>query len=148
LSVSKSTGLNPDGETITVTGAGYTIDPAGIYAQVGWIKADAWTPISAEETRAENRVGVKQAWVGSGVPGQPAWTVAEDGTGSFTWTVTVTKAELDAKKVEGYTLAVFTLGAHGNFIQPDNERYMALSFAVPAPEPATAELSVSKTTDL
>ena len=41
------------------------------------------------------------------------WTENADGTVSATWTVTVTKAELDAKKFDGAQLAVFSVGAGG-----------------------------------
>ncbi|PJJ61966.1 HtaA domain-containing protein [Compostimonas suwonensis] len=145
LTVSKTSGLDPAGEEITVSGTGYEINTGGIYAQIGWLKADAWTPLSADDTRAENRTNAYAALVGSGFPGQPEWTVAPDGSGSFSWTVTVTKAALDAKKKDGYTLAAFTLGSHSNWIQPANERFVALSFAEPAP---VAELTVSKTSGL
>jgi hypothetical protein len=142
LSVSKASGLDPEGEEITVTGSGYTIDPAGVYAQVGWIKPGEWTPLSAEETRAENRVGVATAWISG--PRQPVWVVAEDGTGSFTWTTTVTKAAVDEKAKDGFVLAAFTLGAHGNWVQPENEKFVALSFAgavAPPVKPVTPSVT-------
>lgn len=136
LSVSKTEGLDPAGESITVTGTGYEVNTGGIYAQIGWIVEGAWTPISASDTRASNRTNAYAALVGSGYPNQPAFTVAEDGSGSFSWTVTIDKAKLDAKKLEGGTLAVFTLGSHSNWVQPANERFVPLSFADPEPVPA------------
>src|SRR5690606_20260559 len=106
---------------------------SGLYAQIGWILEGEWTPISDEETRSGNRSSAYSAWVGSGFPGQPVFTVAEDGSGSFSWNVTVTKAALAAKQLEGGVLAVFTLGAHGGWVQPANERFVPISFAEPAP---------------
>lgn len=147
LSVSKSTGLNPEGETITVTGTGYEVNAGGIYAQLGWIVEGEWTPISQTETRSGNRASVKAALVGSGFRGQPEWTIASDGSGSFSWTTTVTKAEADAKKLEGGTLAVYTLGAHSNFVQPANERFVPLAFATPAPV-ADPKVTVTPSVDL
>jgi len=142
VSVSKTDGLDPAGESITVTGTGYEINPGGIYAQIGWIIEGAWTPLSASDTRASNRSSAFAALVGSGYPGQPAFSVAPDGSGSFSWTVTVDKAKLDAKKLEGGTLAVFTLGSHSNWVQPANERFVPLSFADPEP---VASLDVTVT---
>lgn len=139
LTVSQTEGLDPAGAQLEISGTGYEINRGGIYAQVGWLVEGEWTPLSQTDTRAANRAGVKSAWIGSGFAGQPAWTVADDGSGSFAWTVTVTQAELDAKKIEGATLAVFTLGAHSNFVQPANERFVPIAFAAtpvePQPEP-------------
>ncbi|GAB2561790.1 HtaA domain-containing protein [Leucobacter ruminantium] len=128
LNVSKSSGLDPEGEEITVTGSGYEINPSGVYVQIGWIIEGEWTPVSDADTRSSKRASAYSSWIGSGFPGQPGWTKADDGTGSFSWTVTVDKAALDAKKLEGGTLAVFTLGAHGNWVQPANERFVPISF--------------------
>ena len=128
LNVSKSSGLDPEGEEITVTGSGYEINPSGVYVQIGWIIEGEWTPVSDADTRSSKRASAYSSWIGSGFPGQPGWTKADDGTGSFSWTVTVDKAALDAKKLEGGTLAVFTLGAHGNWVQPANEWFVPISF--------------------
>lgn len=62
------------------------------------------------------------------------WTLAEDGTASFTWTVTIDQATLDAVSREGATLAAFTTGA-GGVVQPANELAVDLSFAEIEPEP-------------
>jgi len=141
LSVSMTEGLDPEGQELTVSGSGYEIDAGGIYAQIGWIIEGEWTPVSSEETRSGNRASAYSAWVGSGFPGQPAWTVAEDGSGSFSWTVEVTREALEAKRLEGGTLAVFTLGSHGNWVQPANERFVPIAFAAPVP---TVTLSQSE----
>jgi len=140
-----ATGLDPEGATLTVKGSGYQINAGGIYAQIGWIIEGEWTPLASDNTRSANRSNAKSALVGAGFPGQPAWTMAEDGTGSFTWTVTVTEDELEAKRLAGGTMAVFTLGSHSNWVQPANERFVPISFAEPEP---TAGITVTPSTDV
>ena len=66
LSVSKTSGLDPAGETVTVSGAGFDAQAAaahgapgmdaGVYVQVGWIK-DVWAP-SAGAANNVDRKGV------------------------------------------------------------------------------------------
>src|SRR5690606_34500580 len=106
LTVSKVTGLDPEGQELTLNGSGYQIASGGVYAQIGWVKEGEWTPISSSDTRAANRSSAYSAAVGSGYAGQPAWTVAADGSGSFSWTTTVTQTALDEKAKDGFTLGV------------------------------------------
>ncbi|WP_411699034.1 HtaA domain-containing protein [Conyzicola sp.] len=146
LSVSKTTGINPAGESVTVTGTNYQATAAnlygagkaGFYAQVGWIDS-TWRP-SAGAVSA-NRSNAYSAWVKESAPTAPylAWTDNGDGTADFSWTVTITKATLDAKTRAGATLAVFTIGA-GGVVQSANELAVPITFAT---APAATSLSLT-----
>ena len=138
LSVSPSTGLNPDGATVTVTGQGFDTSalglhpplagqPAGVYVQIGWLAQD-WRPSAGAGSTA--RTNAYSVWAQGANDASPylKWTVGEDGTASFSWTVTVTKAALDAKALAGGTLAVFTVGA-GGVTQAVNEVAQPITFA-------------------
>ncbi len=85
LTVSKSTGLNPAGEVITVTGTGYTTtgnlgtrpplynQPAGVYVVFGTF-GETWRPSQG----GTQRQVLDQFWA---VPGATYGTVAGFGTG-------------------------------------------------------------------
>ncbi|GAA5034249.1 hypothetical protein GCM10025738_18550 [Microbacterium fluvii] len=148
LTVSKTSGLNPDSATITVTGTGYSTagkglygptagQPAGVYAQIGWL-AETWQPSKGAASSA--RTNAYSAWVQGTQTASPylKWTDNGDGTADFTWTVTIDEATLAAKKLEGGTLSVFTVGA-GGVVQAVNEKSVAISFAEEptTPEPTT-----------
>lgn len=138
ISVSKTTGLNAAGETITVTGTNivtgfanmHGVGEAGVYAQIGYLDA-TWRPSegAASATRSySNSTWVKET---GAAPSYTVWTSNGDGTANFVWTTTVTKAQTDAKARTGATLAVFTTGA-GGVVQAANELVQPISFA-PAP---------------
>ncbi|MCK3768789.1 HtaA domain-containing protein [Microbacterium aerolatum] len=146
LSVSKTEALDPDGETITITAENYdgsadgkyTPGKAGFYLQVGWLSED-WRP--SEGAASSARSNAFSTWVSddAATSAPTKWTENADGTVSATWTVTVTKAELDAKKFDGAQLAVFSVGA-GGVTQAAAELSQAISFAgteapVPTPTP-------------
>ncbi|MDQ1130131.1 HtaA domain-containing protein [Microbacterium sp. SORGH_AS_0888] len=148
LTVSQTAGLDPASSTITVTGVGYDTSAkglygptagraAGFYAQIGWL-APTWRP--SEGAASSARTNAYSAWVQGVETASPyvKWTDNGDGTASFTWTVTIDKATLDAKKLEGGTLSVFTTGA-GGVVQAVNEKSVALSFTEP-------KITVSSTT--
>ncbi|WP_188399005.1 HtaA domain-containing protein [Microbacterium aerolatum] len=149
LTVSKATGLNPDGETITITAenydgsadGNYTPGKAGFYLQVGWLSED-WRP--SEGAGSSARSNAYSTWVSDAAAtyAPTKWTENADGTVSATWTVTVTKAELDKAKFDGARLAVFSVGA-GGVTQAAAELSQTISFAPPSPT-----LSVSKTEGL
>ncbi|SFR92070.1 Htaa protein [Agromyces sp. CF514] len=149
LTVSKTEGLDPAGEDLTITAEHYatgftsTYAPgeAGFYLQVGWL-ADTWKP--SEKAPSSSRTNAYNTWVAdeANTIAPTKWTKNADGTADVSWTVEVTKAALDAKAKDGYTLAVFTLGA-GGAVQAANELAVPISF-----EPATPSLSVSKTEGL
>ncbi|WP_217614497.1 HtaA domain-containing protein [Cellulomonas sp. GbtcB1] len=138
LTVTPTTGLDPEGATLTITGSGYDTSalglygpnagqPAGFYAQVGWL-ASTWRPSEGAATSA--RTNAYSAWVQGVSETSPylKWTLAADGTAGFTWTVMVDKETLDAKALAGGTLAVFTTGAGGT-TQAGNERAVPIAFA-------------------
>jgi hypothetical protein len=135
LTVSKTEGLNPDGETLTIRGAGYDGSAAskygpgkaGFYIQAGWL-ADTWRPSAGAASSA--RTNAYSTWVAdaANTVAPTKWTVAPDGTVSFEWTVTIDRATLEAKRLPGGTLAVFTTGA-GGVTQAGNERAVPITFA-------------------
>lgn len=154
LSVSQTSGLDPEGATITITGENYSTDaqaihgpsagqPAGVYAQIGWL-AGGWRP--SEGAAAATRSNAYSVWVQGVNSASPylQWTDNGDGTADFTWEVEIDKAALDAKRLDGATLAVFTVGA-GGVVQAANEQSVAISFAEPAPAPS---ITVAPNADL
>ncbi|WP_168200375.1 HtaA domain-containing protein [Protaetiibacter larvae] len=132
LSVSQTAGLDPAGATITVTGENYDPDfvargaTAGFYAQIGWIDS-TWRP--SQGAVSANRSNAYSAWVQDVNTASPylKWTENGDGTVDFSWTITITKAALDAKSRPGATLAVFTVGA-GGVVQAGNELAVPIAF--------------------
>lgn len=139
LEVTPSTGLDPEGATITITGTDFATDyanrhgggKAGVYVQIGWID-DTWRP--SEGADASTRNNAYQRWVKENPTAglYLQWTETGPDRADFSWTVEIDKATLDAKARTGATLAVFTSGAGGT-TQPENELAVPLSFAVPTP---------------
>jgi len=142
LVVSKTDGLNPAGETLTITAENYDGSAAslygggkaGFYLQVGWL-ADTWRP--SEGAVTADRSNAYSAWVADAANrlAPTKWTENGDGTVDVTWQVTVTQAALDAKAFDGGTLAVFSVGA-GGVTQAVNELAVPIAFAEPDPVPA------------
>ena len=91
LSVSKTSGLDRAGESITVTGTNYVLNTAGFYVQIGYIDA-AWKP--SEGAPAAARSTAATVWVQGDNDGGSylKWTDNGDGTVGFSWTTTITKA--------------------------------------------------------
>jgi hypothetical protein len=153
LSVSKTTGINPAGEEITITGTNirggfvnqHGIGEAGVYAQVGWIGAD-WKPSSVS---GGVRASSYSSWVKETAPTEQytEWAANGDGTANFTWKVTIDKATLDTKKFDGATLAVFTIGA-GGVVQAVNELSVPIAFTAPVATETETSLVASKSTGL
>ncbi|RQP13058.1 MAG: hypothetical protein EAS51_00750 [Microbacteriaceae bacterium] len=141
LTVSQTSGLNPDGATITITGTDYNTDyanghgggKAGVYLQIGWLDS-TWRPSEGAPSSARNQAF--QRWVKenptAGLYHQ--WVETSGTRADFSITTTITKAQLDAIKRDGATLAVFTVGA-GGVVQADNEHAVPITFATPGGEP-------------
>lgn len=145
LSVDPTTALNPDGQTLTITGEGFDataqapvylpVDEAGFYAQIGWID-DQWRPSAGTESAA--RSNSYSVWVQGTNADAPylLWEDNADGTADFTWEVEIDQETLEENYREGAQLAVFTIGA-GGVTQEVNEISVPISFAEPtAPEPS------------
>ena len=154
ISVSKVSGLNPEGDSITVSGVNFDVatkaasyygNPdllAGVYVQLGWVKGDAWSPSSGGKNKID-RLGVASQWVSNAVPASVRWTDAT--TGSFEVTFDgVTEAELTKDMPEGARLAVFTTVAGGAAAQAKYELIREFTFADPIVD--TVNASVSKIT--
>src|SRR5690606_26238201 len=103
-----------------------------------------WRP--SEDAGVATRSNAFSTWVkeAGAAPSYTVWTDNGDGTADFAWTVTITKAELDAVARDGATLAVFTSGA-GGVVQAANELAVPISFATESDAPS---LTVSKSTEL
>ncbi|MDX2377500.1 HtaA domain-containing protein [Microbacterium sp. LRZ72] len=145
LSVSPSTDLDADGATVTVTGENYSTagtaiygpsagQPAGVYAQIGWLTED-WRP--SEGAASSARSNAYSVWVQGENETLPylKWTDNGDGTADFVWEVQIDQATLEAKRLDGAELAVFTVGA-GGVVQAENELAQSIAFAEPAAAPA------------
>jgi hypothetical protein len=137
LVVSPTSNLDPAGDTLTVTGTNFDPDflttrgtVPGFYAQVGWIDEE-WRPSAG--AGSASRSNAYSAWVQGANDTSPyvKWTINDHGLADFSWTVGITKADLDAKARAGATLAVFTVGASG-VAQAVNELAVPIAFAVPS----------------
>ena len=148
LAVSKTKGLDPEGDTITITGTDYDTTAigmygptagvaAGFYIQIGWIDEN-WRP--SEGAPSSSRSNAYTVWVQENLTtdGYLAWTRTSDTTADFTWTVDIDKATLDTKTRDGATLAVFTVGAGGPK-QAANELAIPISFTAPTTQEPGAD---------
>ncbi len=151
--VSKTTGLNPGGETITVTGSGFVANPpstdatrapvgagnfGGVYVVFGkW--SDDWAP-SADGTRPSSgnlsqRWGVHEAQFGGSInAGNGGFIIPEDGSFELTFTVA------DSSLLEG-NYGIYSYAGGGAVYAPF-ETFTPLTF-LPTPE-----IVVSKSTGL
>ncbi|MGO4200307.1 hypothetical protein AB4Z09_00850 [Rhodococcus sp. TAF43] len=127
VSLSKATDLVADGETITVTGSGFSGAGAGIY--VGLIQDSKYSATDST------------AWMTT------KWLEATDIVGGA-WT-----ADIDVAAVKGdsncleNTCSIYTVAAHGS---PDRtqDTQTPVSFAAPVVVPAGPAVTISKTTGL
>ncbi|PJJ65490.1 LPXTG cell wall anchor domain-containing protein [Compostimonas suwonensis] len=123
VTVSKTTGLDPDGETVTVTGTGFLADPptttaarpplagrfGGVYVVFGKF-ADSWQPTVT--TTGRNIIDQKWAVLADDVQtigGTAAGAVELKADGSFETTLTVKSGQFD--KTGDY--GVYTYGGGG-----------------------------------
>jgi hypothetical protein len=133
ISVTPSTGIE-DGDTLTVTGTGfdtttanaYTGGQAGAYVELGWITPGAWKP--SEGYAGATRANVAAVWVHDTPKAGAANEAKLEADGSFTVTLTVDAAALQAKKLDGASLAVFTVAA-GGATSAGSEASALLAFA-------------------
>lgn len=142
LQVSKTTDVNPVGETITVKGFNYTPNPpatsatrppltgkfAGVYVVVNKFP-DVWQPSlggsrPSQTTNLETRWGVLAEDLAT-IGGESRGGIVVSPEGTFETTVTV-RAEWDSMPTTG-TFGIYTFGGGGAII-PDFERSVALTF--------------------
>jgi large repetitive protein len=133
LTVSKSTDLDPAGETITVTGTGFTTtgnigtrppkagQPAGVYVVFGKY-APTWKPSAGAESSA--RSIVEQFWAQPGTPLPAEGSVQMAADGSFSVDIFVTPQSVPA----GWTLGVATYAGSGA-VNSGEEILIPLTFA-------------------
>jgi hypothetical protein len=106
---------------------------SGFYVQIGWI-TDNWKPSTGGKSGTDRSNAYSQ-WVSNKAPASLIWTDAA--TGAFTFDVTIDKATLDAKKIDGARLAVFTTAAAGGpAVENETSQDLAWRVATP-PTPPT-----------
>ena len=155
VTVSKTAGIDPDGETVTVTGTGFLPDApatngtrpplagkfAGTYVVFGSF-AENWQP--SKDAPASARVALDTKWavhaadiatIGGAARG--GIEVKPDGT--FSTTLNLTKDE--AKELEGGRYGIYTYAGGGVKYAPF-ESYTEITFAVPAQD-TTVEVEAS-----
>ncbi|MGO2140992.1 MAG: HtaA domain-containing protein [Leucobacter sp.] len=155
VTVSKTTGIDPDGETVTVTGTGFLPDApatngtrpplagkfAGTYVVFGSF-AENWQP--SKDAPAGARATLDTKWavhaadiatIGGAARG--GIEVKPDGT--FSTTLNLTKDE--AKEIEGGRYGIYTYAGGGVKYAPF-ESYTEITFAVPAQD-TTVEVAAS-----
>lgn len=142
LTLSKITGINPEGETITVSGSGFA-GPA-LYVQVGWILPDTWAP-SASGVNNTDRAGINAQVVSDDTTYLAGFRQAALVDGAFAdIEIEVKKAELDAIELAGGQLVVYAVGAAGGANMVGNETFTAISFATPdAPSVASSVSTIA-----
>ncbi|MFC4858318.1 HtaA domain-containing protein [Actinophytocola glycyrrhizae] len=145
VSVSRTTGLDPDGETITVTGSGFDPaanagtrpplagQPTGVYLVFAKV-ADPWRP--SEGAPSSARTVLDQKWV---LPSASMAILDPSGTnpdyvelrpdGTFTGTLDVTDEDCTPE-----TCGVLTYAA-GGAVNAAHELFTALTFATTPTEP-------------
>ena len=142
---SKTAGIDPAGETLTVAGSGFDSSGGkGIYLQ--FCKQTGTSGTAAGRPAAANCSGA-QAWItGAGLPGTSPWT----GEGTFSFSLAVTAAFKDVDcRAEGTTCGIVTRNDHNQPGVYDQDTFTPITFAADAPvEPTGPELTVTPTTDL
>lgn len=136
LEVSKTTGLNPAGELITISGGNldtntansHGVNPtkAGIYVQLGWV-TENWRPSTGAESTSRKGIREFTRWVADRATGG-TYVQWSDATGSFEFEMSVSEAALSADMPAGARLAVFTTVAGGAAPNADYELVEYLSF--------------------
>ncbi|HWK19464.1 MAG TPA: hypothetical protein VNR37_01675, partial [Microbacteriaceae bacterium] len=156
VTVSKTTGLARDGETITVSGTGFVNAGAattgtrpplageftGAYIVFGKF-ADSWKP--TDNAASSARFGIETRWGVlaedlATIGGEAAGGVVIEADGSFSITMTVSATIANDIKVGNY--GIYTYAAGGAKYAPF-ETYTPLAFTVAAPQ-----VFVSKVSDL
>ncbi len=131
--LSVSPGVLPvGGGDLVVTGSGFS--GSDIYVQAGWVK-DSWRPSQGGLS------GTDRSYAAAAVIGSVSYATARfDGAGGFVVTLPgITAEALEAKRLEGASLAVFTV-ATGSVPRAADETSAEFAFA-PAPEPAVLSVS-------
>lgn len=154
ITVSKTTGLNPAGETITITGTGFSPNPpattgtrpplsgqfGGAYVVFGKFP-DTWKPSDGVASSAR-KIGA-QKWVVNpeNVSLLGAQGVAINPDGSFTLELTVAPGYANEPATGNY--GIYTYPGSGA-AHPAFETYTPISFADPTPvEPAATNITLA-----
>jgi LPXTG-motif cell wall-anchored protein len=140
IDVSKTAGLDPAGETITVTGHGFTTtgnlgtrpplrdQPAGVYV-VFTHAADTWRPSQGAPTSARPTLNGEQEWVlPAGSQQQVPGTVLMGADGGFQVELTVTRDEALETAHPDRRYAVIVYPGSGA-VNPEEELMVPLQFA-------------------
>lgn len=137
VSPSQSTGLDPNGATITVDGSGFTPTGPGIngvYLGIG--------PKSASQEA--------NWWLSADLFAGVAWVRAIDADGTFTSSLTDLKAQFTSGSTPVDCLVVecgiYTFAAHGSSDRTQ-DTYTPVSFEALAPQETTTTLTTAPTTE-
>ncbi|MBK6858641.1 MAG: LPXTG cell wall anchor domain-containing protein [Microthrixaceae bacterium] len=134
VSLSKTSGINPAGETLTVQGSGFdSSGTRGIYLM--FCQQAAGRPTGGQCSGAQN-------WIGSTAMGAP---VAWSGNGTFTATIDVVGTWAGVDCTDGTTVCgVVTRNDHLDGHLFDQDTFTPVSFAVDEP-PTTTEAETTTT---
>lgn len=157
VTVTPSTGLNPAGDSVTISGTGFD-SSRGIY--VMFCKQPAAAPGTAAGRPTGDSCASARFWITNSMPADPAsgllnWT----GSGTFTATLPVSAAfkSIDCK-APGTTCGVVTRNDHAEMSPPayDQDTFTPVTFADgtvtppvdPGPIEDTVSIALSKSTGL
>ncbi|PWB98192.1 HtaA domain-containing protein [Salinibacterium hongtaonis] len=157
VAVSKTSGLNPDGETITITGTGFSTAHStvvgahpplagqwsGAYVVFGSF-ADVWKPTDGAASSSRKVLNGQQRWLlpQATIDANPvlaSQSIAVDATGAFSMQLTVGES---ASALADGNYGIYSYAAGGAKYAPF-ETYTPLSFGLPTPK-----VTVSKTAGL
>ena len=146
ITVSKSNGLDPAGESITVSGSGFDVTK-GIYVAVCVDNGPGQVPTPCLGGVDTSGTGGGSAWISSNPPAYGKGLATPYGPGgSFTVTLSVVASDpvtgTDCRQVQ---CAVVTRADHTRTSDRSQDARVRLTFGTPAPPPkATATTTTSK----
>ncbi|WP_460393470.1 hypothetical protein [Actinophytocola sediminis] len=139
ITVSKNTGLNPSGDTITVTGSGFDVHK-GIYVAVCVDNGPGQVPTPCLGGVDTGGAGGGSAWISSNPPSYGAGLATPYGQGgSFSVTLSVVAVDpVTGTDCRAVACAAVTRADHTRTADRGQDTRVALSFAAPAPKPKPA----------
>jgi hypothetical protein len=145
ITVSKSAGLDPAGESITVSGSGFDVTK-GIYVAVCVDNGPGQVPTPCLGGVDTSGTGGGSAWISSNPPSYGEGLATPYGPGgSFTVTLSVVASDpvtgTDCRKVQ---CAVVTRADHTRTADRSQDARVRLTFGQPAPPPKATPTTTSK----
>lgn len=135
LTVSKSNGLDPDGEVVTVSGSGYDVEK-GIYVAFCLMPPPGQVPTPCGGGVDLSGTSGSSAWISSNPPAYGVGLAQPYGEGG-TFTVTMALSSLIGDTVDCRTVqcAVVTRSDHTRTSDRSQDVFVPVSFATPGEEP-------------